>query len=116
LLAAPAQVPAAAANEAMAEPEQASLVPEADPVAEEAPDEPDPIAEPTLIAKAAGKLADFPKPSAASFPVASSSKPIEVTSVEPVEAEPPPAPVSGTPEEIVARKAAAPAAKEAKKK
>ncbi|MET0859103.1 MAG: phasin family protein [Telluria sp.] len=101
--------PAAAASEAPAAPVQASLVP----VAAEA--EPEPIAAPNPIAKAAGTAAAMPEPSAASFPVTSSAKPIEVTSVKPVEAAPPPAPVSGTPE-IVSRKAAAPAAKQAKKK
>jgi phasin family protein len=75
----------------------------------------DPIAEPTPIAKAAGLADTLPKPIAASFPVPSSSKPIAVTQVKPVEAEPPPAPVSGTPE-IVAKKAEAPAGKPARKK
>lgn len=73
-----------------------------------------PIAEPTAIAKAAGAADALPKPSAASFPVSSSSKPIEVTQVKPVDAEPPSAPVSGTPA-IVAKQAAA-AAKPARKK
>lgn len=75
----------------------------------------DPIAEPTPIAKAAGLTDTLPKPSAASFPVPSSSKPIAVTQVKPVDAEPPKAPVSGTPE-IVEKKAEAPAAKPARKK
>ncbi|MES2756110.1 MAG: TIGR01841 family phasin [Pseudomonadota bacterium] len=73
-----------------------------------------PIAEPTPIAKAAGTL-ELPKPAAASFPVPSSSKPIEVTQVKPVDAEPPPAPVSGTPA-FVAKQAAAPAGKASRKK
>jgi phasin family protein len=76
---------------------------------------PTPIAEPTPIAKATGLADTMPKPAAASFPVPSSSKPIAVTQVKPVEAEPPPAPVSGTPE-IVAKKAEAPASKPARKK
>lgn len=75
----------------------------------------EPIAKPTPIAKATGLVDTLPKPSAASFPVPSSSKPIAVTQVKPVEAEPPPAPVSGTPD-IVAKKAEAPAAKPARKK
>lgn len=75
----------------------------------------EPIAEPTPIVKAAGLADTLPKPIAASFPVPSSSKPIAVTQVKPVEAEPPPAPVSGTPE-IVAKKAEAPAGKPARKK
>jgi phasin family protein len=75
----------------------------------------EPIAEPTPIAKATGLADSLPKPSAASFPVPSSSKPIAVTQVKPVDAERPPAPVSGTPE-IVAKKAEAPAAKPARKK
>lgn len=75
----------------------------------------DPIAEPTPIAKAAGLADALPKPSAASFPVPSSSKPIAVTQVKPVEAEPPHAPVSGTPD-IVAKKAEEPAGKPARKK
>jgi phasin family protein len=111
-----APVPAAAAaKEAPPAPVQASLMPEAGPVAAEGEAAPAPVAEPNAIAKAAGKAAELPKPSAASFPVPSSSKPIEVAPVKPVEAAPPPAPVSGTPE-IVTRKAAAPAAKPAKKK
>jgi phasin family protein len=108
---APAAAPAAAASEAPAAPVQASLTP----VAAQAEPEPAPIAAPNPIAKAAGKSGALPHPSAASFAVPSSSKPIEVAPVKPVEAAPPPAPVSGTPE-IVTRKAAAPAAKQAKKK
>jgi phasin family protein len=73
------------------------------------------LAEPTPIAKAAGLADTLPKPIAASFPVPSSAKPIAVTQVKPVEAEPPPAPVSGTPE-IVAKKAEASAGKPARKK
>jgi hypothetical protein len=114
--AAPApDAPPAPAAEAPAAPVQASLVPEAEPAAAEAGAATEPIAEPNPIAKAAGAPAELPKPSAASFPVTSSSKPIEVTPVKPVEAAPPPAPVSGTPA-IVTKKAAAPAAKQAKKK
>jgi hypothetical protein len=90
-------------------------MPVADPVDAKAKAEAAPIAEPNPVAKAVGKPAEPPKPSAASFPVTSSSKPIAVAPVKPVEAALAPAPVSGTPE-IVARKAAAPAAKQAKKK
>ena len=75
----------------------------------------EPIAEPTPIAKAAGLADALPKPSAASFPVPSSSKPIAVTQVKPVDAEPPHAPVSGTPP-IAAKKAEAPTGKPARKK
>jgi hypothetical protein len=110
-----AAAPAQAASPAPAVPVQASLMPAADLVDAKTEAEPAPIAEPTLIAKAAGMPEELPRPSAASFPVTSSSKPIAVAPVKPVEAAPPPAPVSGTPE-IVARKAAAPAAKQAKKK
>jgi phasin family protein len=74
-----------------------------------------PIAEPNPIVKAAGISAELPKPSAASFPVPSSSKPIAVAPVKPMEAEPPHAPVSGTPE-IVAKQAAAGPGKPARKK
>jgi phasin family protein len=74
-----------------------------------------PIAEPTAIAKAAGTADLMPKPSAASFPVPSSSQPIAVTQVKPVDAAPPPAPVSGTPA-IVAKQSEAPAGKPARKK
>ena len=84
-------------------------------VASEPAVEPDTVAEPNPIAKAAGKSAELPKPSAASFPVPSSSKPIAVAPVKPVEAEPPPAPVSGTPE-IVTKQAAAAPSKPARKK
>jgi phasin family protein len=70
------------------------------------------IAEPNSVAKAVGNPDALPKPSAASFPVPSSSKPIAVASVKPVEAAPPPAPVSGTPE--VVTKHAAPASVPAK--
>lgn len=70
------------------------------------------IAEPNPVAKAVGNPESLPKPSAASFPVPSSSKPIAVASVKPVEASPPPAPVSGTPE--VVTKHAAPASVPAK--
>lgn len=113
--AAPDAAAPAAAAAAPAEPVQASLVPVADPLEAKAEAEPAPIAEPNPVAKAVGKPAELPKPSAASFPVTSSSKPIAVAPVKPVEAAPPPAPVSGTPE-IVSRKAATPAAKQAKKK
>lgn len=98
------------------EPRPAVVMPE--PVLEfgEAPvAEPAPIAEPTPIAKATGQADSLPKPSAASFPVPSSSKPIAVAPVKPVEAQPPHAPVSGTPE-IVSKKADAPASKPARKK
>lgn len=87
---------------------QADLL--ADPITQSTP-----IAEPTPIAKAAGLADTLPKPSAASFPVPSSSKPIAVTQVKPVDAEPPKAPVSGTPD-IVAKKAEEPAGKPARKK
>jgi phasin family protein len=75
----------------------------------------EPIAEPTPIAKAAGLADALPPPSAASFPVPSSAKPIAVTQVKPVEAEPPRAPVSGTPD-IVAKQAETPVGKPARKK
>lgn len=74
-----------------------------------------PIAETTPIAKATSQAVSLPKPSAASFPVPSSTKPIAVSPVKPVEAQPPHAPVSGTPE-IVTKKAEAPAPKPARKK
>lgn len=90
----------------------AEPAPVAEPAAVAAPA---PIAEPTPIAKATGAPDSLPAPSAASFPVPSSSKPIAVSSVKPVEAQPPHAPVSGTPE-IVAKKADTPAAKPARKK
>jgi phasin family protein len=104
--AAPVKAPAAAVPDAADALEvqvkaAAALAPEA----QVAP-APAPIAEPTPIAKAAGSAAALPKPSAASFPVTSSAKPIEVTQVKPVEAEPPPAPVSGTPA-IVTKQAGA---------
>jgi phasin family protein len=117
LLAAPVPAPAKVASEAPPAPVQASLVPEADPVAAEVAPAPAPFVAPTPLAKAAGKSAELPKASAASFPVPSSSKPIAVAPVKPVEAAPPHAPVSGTPE-IASKKAAtpAPATKQAKKK
>ncbi|WP_426173884.1 phasin family protein [Massilia sp. TWR1-2-2] len=108
----PAEAPAAAAPQAPSArleafpalaPEFAASVPPAAP-----------IAEPTPIAKAAGAT-ELPKPAAASFPVTSSDKPIEVTQVKPVDAEPAPAPVSGTPA-IAAKQAAAAAAKAPRKK
>jgi phasin family protein len=112
-LEAPVAAQAETAYQAPAALVQASLVPLA---AEAEPEpEPAPIATPNPIAMAAGTPAAMPEPSAASFPVTSSSTPISVTSVKPVEAAPPHAPVSGTPE-IVSRTAAAPAAKQAKKK
>ncbi|MDB5936153.1 MAG: phasin family domain protein [Massilia sp.] len=106
--AAPAKAPAPPAPSVALEAQVASagaLAPEANVGAPAAP-----IAEPTPIAKAAGAPEVLPKPSAASFPVASSSQPIEVTQVKPVDAEPPPAPVSGTPA-IVAKQAAAKASR-----
>lgn len=112
--AAPADAPAAsAAAPAAPEPQLAAapaLAPEAvvsEPAAAQ-------IAEPTPIAKAAGTL-ELPQPAAASFPVPSSSKPIEVIQVKPVDAEPPPAPASGTPA-FVAKQAAAPTGKASRKK
>lgn len=72
------------------------------------------IAEPTPVAKALG-VPEALHPSAASFPVPSSSTPIEVGQVKPVEAAPPHAPVSGTPP-LVAKKADAPGAKASRKK
>jgi phasin family protein len=106
VLAAPAPAPVASSPE----PQPSIVMPE--PVLEfgEAP-----VAEPTAIAKATGQVDGLPKPSAASFPVPSSSKPIEVAQVKPVEAQPPHAPVSGTPE-IVAKSADMPASKPARKK
>jgi phasin family protein len=106
--AAPAKAPAPPAPSVALEAQVASagaLAPEANVGAPAAP-----IAEPTPIAKAAGAPEVLPKPSAASFPVASPSQPIEVTQVKPVEAEPPPAPASGTPA-IVAKQAAAKASR-----
>jgi phasin family protein len=73
------------------------------------------IAEPNPVAKAVGHPDSLTKPIAASFPVPSSSKPIEVAPVKPVEAEPPHAPVSGTPE-IITRAAAEAPAKPSRKK
>jgi phasin family protein len=73
------------------------------------------IAEPNPVAKAVGHPDSLIKPIAASFPVPSSSKPIAVAPVKPVEAEPPHAPVSGTPE-IVTRSAAEAPAKPPRKK
>ncbi len=100
----PAKAPAAAVADRVAVLEEqvvaaAALAPEVNvaPVAA-------PIAEPTAIARATGNADVLPKPSAASFPVTSSDKPIEVTQVKPVDAEPPPAPAAGTPE-IVGRQA-----------
>ncbi len=74
--------------------------------------DPAPIAQPNPVARAVGNPDALPKPSAASFPVPTSSKPIAVAPVKPVEAAPPPAPVSGTPE--VVTKHAAPVAAPAK--
>jgi len=74
------------------------------------------IAEPNPVAKAVGHPDSLIKPSAASFPVPSSSKPIAVTPVKPVEAEPPPAPVSGTPDIVTRSSAAAPAKSPPRKK
>jgi phasin family protein len=84
-----------------------------------------PIAEPNPIAKAVGAQGSLLTPSAASFPVPSSTKPIAVASVKPVEAAPPHAPVSVKPAvvakqaaapAVVSKPAAAPAAKPARKK
>ena len=91
-------------------PEVAASDPAAEPAAEPAA-----IAEPNPVAKAVGTADPLPKPSAASFPVPSSAKPIAVAAVKPVEAAPPPAPVSGTPE-IVAKQAAEAPAKPSRKK
>jgi phasin family protein len=109
---APAEAPAAAAPQAPSAQLEAApaLVPE---VAASVPAAA-PIAEPTPIAKAAGAV-ELPKPAAASFPVTSSDKPIEVTQVKPVDAEPAPAPVSGTPA-IAAKQAAAAPGKAPRKK
>jgi phasin family protein len=73
------------------------------------------IAEPNPVAKAVGHPESLIKPVAASFPVPSSSKPIAVAPVKPVEAEPPHAPVSGTPE-ILTRSATEPPSKPSRKK
>jgi phasin family protein len=128
-LAAPAPAPAAApapvATKAQAELPIAVQAPEVvvakEPAADPAPVvearpivEAQPIAEPTAVAKAVG-TPEAPKPSAASFPVPSSSQPIAVAPVKPVDAEPPHAPVSGTPS-MVARKPAGPSARAARKK
>jgi phasin family protein len=72
------------------------------------------IAAPNPVAKALG-VPEAPHPSAASFPVPSSSTPIAVGQVKPVDATPPPAPVSGSPS-LAARKSDAPGAKAARKK
>jgi phasin family protein len=116
-----AMAPAAAAPEAAplaptpaASQAPAVVMPPPELVVVEAP-APAPIAEPTPVAKAAGAVDALPKPSAASFPVPSSAKPIAVTQVKPVDAEPPHAPVSGTPA-IVAQKAEAVTGKPPRKK
>ncbi|WLI88186.1 phasin family protein [Massilia sp. R2A-15] len=112
VLAAPAPAPVAPNPE----PQPAVVMPE--PVLEfgEAPGVATPIAEPPPIAKATGQAdGGLPKPAAASFPVPSSTKPIAVAAVKPVEAQPPHAPVSGTPE-IVKQQAEATPAKPARKK
>jgi phasin family protein len=111
---APATEAAPVASEAHALPESATPAPEVV-VASEPAAAPNPIAEPNPIAKAAGASDELPTPSAASFPVPSSSKPIAVAPVKPVEAEPPHAPVAGTPE-IVTKQAAAAPSKPARKK
>ena len=72
------------------------------------------IAEPNPVVKALG-VPEALHPVAASFPVPSSSTPIEVGQVKPVEAAPPPAPVAGTPP-LVTKKAEAPGAKASRKK
>jgi phasin family protein len=115
LSAVPAPAPAAAPMPAVSEEPTASIAkPEvaAEPAAA-------PIAKAKPIAKAAGKLAAKPKlrphPSAASFPAASTSKAVAVAHVNPVNAAPPHAPVSGTPE-VVAKRAATAAVKPARKK
>lgn len=113
--AAPAKAPAAPPTLVASQPQVAPAVVMPPPelvVVEQAAT---PIAEPTPIAKAAGTADLMPKPSAASFPVPSSSKPIAVTQVKPVEAAPPPAPVSGTPA-IVAKQSDSPAGRPARKK
>ena len=111
--------PAPAVNQWTSAPEKVTPEPEVvvvnEPVADPAPvAEAKPIAEPNPVAKAMGTVEAL-QPSAASFPVPSSSKPIAVAPVKPVEAAPPPAPVSGTPT-IPAKKADAPGAKPARKK
>lgn len=102
--AAPAKAPEAAIADPVAALEEqvtaaAALAPEVNvaPIAE-------PIAEQTAIAKATGSGDALPKPSAASFPVTSSDKPIEVTQVKPVDAEPPAAPAAAI-ADVVARQA-----------
>ncbi|MET0859329.1 MAG: TIGR01841 family phasin [Telluria sp.] len=105
-----AEAPAASAAAPQAPSAQLEVVPALAPeVAASAPN-----AEPTPIAKAAG-AAELPKPAAASFPVTSSDKPIEVTQVKPVDAQPAPAPVSGTPA-IAAKQTTASAGKVPRKK
>jgi phasin family protein len=112
----PAAEAAPAAGEAHAVAKSVAPAPEAVVASESAVEpDPEPIAEQDPIARAAGARAELPKPSAASFPVPSSSKPIAVAPVKPVEAEPPHAPVSGTPE-IVTKQAAATPSKPARKK
>jgi phasin family protein len=77
--------------------------------------QPGSIAEPNPVAKAVGHPDSLTKPIAASFPVPSSSKPIAVAPVKPVEAEPPHAPVSGTPDILTRTSAEAPAKPSRKK-
>lgn len=106
--AAPAKAPEAAIADPVAVLEEqvtaaAALAPEVNVAPVTAPAA-EPIAEQTAIAKATGNGDALPKPSAASFAVTSSDKPIEVTQVKPVDAEPPPAPAAGTPD-VVARQA-----------
>ena len=114
---APAATPEPAVNQWTSAPESVTPAPEVlvvqEPVAEPAP-EANLIAEPNPVAKALG-VPEALHPSAASFPVPSSSTPIAVGQVKPVDAVPPPAPVSGSPS-LVSKKPEAPAAKVARKK
>lgn len=129
LAAAPAAAPAPAVNQWTAAPESVTPAAASAPAAAEPAEvlvaqEPAPqpaavveaslIAEPNPVVKALG-VPEALHPSAASFPVPSSSTPIEVGQVKPVEAAPPHAPVSGTPP-LVSKKADAPGAKASRKK
>jgi phasin family protein len=105
--AAPSEVHEKPAHAVMPPPERVVVSKEAAPPAS--------IAEPNPVAKAVGHPDSLTKPIAASFPVPSSSKPIAVAPVKPVDAEPPHAPVSGTPE-ILTRGAAEAPAKPSRKK
>ena len=101
-LAAPPAAPLDTARAADDEAQQAKGVkPSKKPLVATAPEpEPEPAAKARPIAKAAGKLA--PKGAAVQHPLSSpvvlEAGQVELPQVKPVEAAPPPAPVSGTPE------------------